>query len=440
MRGLIAALAFFAGGSAHAQSFLTTNGRLSFSAYVEEDVRLGVPADGPSFIERSRTIGSARIESKPVPHLRALFDGRFLATVESRDETPRNPLRNDVDALFVEVDRPFAAPIRLRAGRQTIRWGSGLLFNPTSVLNPPDLEDPLRYGAPLGNDMVRLEVLGDFHLDAILVPRFRAAFLPALDERAALAASGVPAAVLIANDPAWTVDVTPAFDEPHDPEGAIRISGKLPTADVDAALVGYRGHLPVPQLESASLDADFSAKTLAGTAHLFYPAYDLTGIDVASQLPLGPFGDAGAWLEAAWVMPKAYLREVVANGSLTRTYELQQPYARVATGLDHTTAGGLYTNLQFVRGFPEEVGKAAQGDYLVLVIERPFLRERLHLRIVSSLDLDDRSALAAPEISVTTNGVSLAVGAWRGTGGRDTKFGGDLTGPPVVYARARASF
>ena len=455
-------VALGAGGPARAHSLVESSAgepafaaSFSFSGSLEEDVRAGFPERGGVFVERARSAAAVRAEAKPARDVRAVLDARFLWLGDSRDASQaqlsdaaaRDPYRIDADALFVEADRLAGTRVRLRAGRQTIRWGSGLLFNPTSLVNPPDLEDPLRYGAPLGTEMIRLEWLGPVHVDAIAVPRFRPALLPVVSPRNALASSGIPAAVALARDPAWSIDVGSLATSPpptaDDAQGALRLSAKIPVVDIDASLTGYAGRTPIPQLRSADLTADFAAKTLTGTATFDYPRVAAGGADLATQIPLGSLGDVGAWFEGAWIVPTPMRRDVIANGVTTTTREFEDPYLRVATGIDRTTAAGLYVNLQFVRGFPEEFGKQSQGNYAVGVFDLPLFRERVHARLVAACELgrgNRTSGLLSPEIAWSREALTISLGGFGGIGTDDTKFGGPLTGPATAFGRARVSF
>lgn len=451
-------VALGAGGPATAQSLVDSSSgepAFSFSGSLEEDVRAGFPERGGVFVERARSAAAVRAEAKPARDVRAVLDARFLWLGDSRDASQaqlsdaaaRDPYRLDADALFVEADRLAGTRVRLRAGRQTIRWGSGLLFNPTSLVNPPDLEDPLRYGAPLGTEMIRLEWFGPVHADAIAVPRFRPALLPAVSQRDALASSGIRSAVTLARDPAWSIAVDTLATAPpptaDDAQGALRLSAKIPVVDVDASLTGYAGRTPIPQLRAADLTADFAAKTLTGTATFDYPRITAEGVDLATQIPLGALGDFGAWFEGVWVVPTPMRRDVIANGVTTTTREFADPYLRVATGIDRTMATGLYVNLQFVRGFPEEFGKRAQGNYAVGVFDLPLFRERVHARLVAACELgrgNRTSGLLSPEIAWSRDALTISLGGFGGIGADDTKFGGPLTGPATAFGRARVSF
>jgi hypothetical protein len=440
----------------------TPDPRWKFSGYVEQDGREGFPHDGSTFLERNRSILGARFELTPSAesNVRAVGDGRFLWLGNAQAQVPDElsvrgktaPYRIDGDALFAEVSRIGGTTARLRAGRQSIRWGSGLLFNPTTVVNPPDLEDPLRFGSPMGTEMLRADAsAGGVHAEAVFVPAFRPALLPQIDSRAALSLAGNSAASAIAADPSWTIAIDargpgprPTFDNAQE---AVRVSGRIPVplaiggSGVDAAAMFYRGRTAIPQLATADLTADFVAKSLTGTATLDYPRIEVFGGDLAWQVDLPLLGGAAAWAEGAWVVPEPRARTVTVNGSTAVTTDFRASYPRAVAGADHTTAGGFYLALEYVRGFVNEFGAPAQGNYAFAIADRPLFRERLHVRLVGGLSLDDRSALLAPQIDWTVaDAVTVTIGGYGGIGLASSKFGNALTGPPVAFARARLSF
>ncbi|HVO31766.1 MAG TPA: hypothetical protein VMV18_13560 [bacterium] len=414
-----------------------------------EDFRVESPDHAPADVERARTILSVRADVTS-SHSGAVLDARASwlghpPTGEARLTAPHTPLRLDADAVFLEARaRTGLGRLRVRAGVQTIRWGSGLLFNPTSVVNPPDLDDPLRFGAPLGNAMLRAEWLSPVHVDAVLVPWFRPPLLPEVDDRRALLASGVAAAESIARDPSWSIAVDSRAPDPPrtvgEMAGALRVSTRIPVVDVDASVMGYTGRMAVPQLASADLTADFAAHALSGTATLAWPRQSVAGADLAGQIPLGSWGDLGAWAEGAWVMPEPMRQDLTVNGIPGTTRILTEPYARAAAGIDHTFAGESYLALEYVRGFPDEVGAPAQREYALAIFDRPLFASRAHVRVVALSSLSDASALLSPELSVTADAVTLSLAAWAGIGRRENRLGYDRVGPPVGVARASLSF
>ena len=447
----LALLVDSSGAPAEAAAPVPTPTPFTVAGSVDSDVRWDFPHGIPknAALERARSTLAVRAEAQPADRIRAVLDARVQwlgepATSDSSaltTQSARDPIRVDADALFAEISR---GPIRFRAGRQTIRWGSGLLFNPTSVISPPDLEDPLRYASPLGNEMLRAEVkLGPLRLDAIGVPRFRPALLPPVSSRDVLRRSGVPAAITIADDPSWTIDLAAAnaFPPANDSgsHGA-RLSARIPALSLDASVMGYYGFTPVPQLGSADLAVDPVEHTLSGTVTLVYPRTAVAGVDLAAQIPLGRYGSLGAWFEGTWNKAQAWDQIVTINGSPATTRALEDPWTRAAAGVDHTTEGGLYASLQWVRGLPDETGADATRDYALLIAERPFARERFKARMVGAIALKDGSALAGPEVSASFDALTFSLGAYGGHGSDTQVLSERRLGPPILRFHALLAF
>lgn len=410
------------------------------AGFVEQDTRVGIPRDDAAFVERNRSAVGLRGEVKPAAKVRGVVDTRLLYLGEGED------FRLEADALFLEVERLGGAPLRIRAGRQVVRWGSGLVVNPTSTIGPSDFEDPLRFGQPIGTEMLRGDLtIAGVRLEGVFVPRFTGSRLPPIDARDALRASGNPIAESIADDEAWDVDLDLRVHRPDaeldNAQGAVRIAGTLPAVGVDLAASWYTGRTSIPQPRRVELNADFVAQTLDGAILLDHPGMHAWGADARGEIPAGPLGTIGAWAEAAWIQPIPMERVVIGNGMETRTREFEDDYARAAIGLDYTTSGGTFLGAQWSRGFLDEFGADAQGDYVVAVVDRALFRDRVRVRIVGFGSLDDESVLFAPDVAWSAaDAVTLSLGAYAGIGDRDSKFAGPLAGAPVVIARARLSF
>ncbi|MBW2523178.1 MAG: hypothetical protein JRI23_03345, partial [Deltaproteobacteria bacterium] len=103
-----------------------------------------------------------------------------LARHDFSDEARR---RIDVDEAFVDVGPAW---LSLRGGRLLETWGTASLYNPTDILNPRDLRDPIE-AEKLGVWALRLRsVLGPVALEGYLLPVPEAHPLPpitGLDDR-----------------------------------------------------------------------------------------------------------------------------------------------------------------------------------------------------------------------------------------------------------------
>lgn len=438
------------------------------SGYVEGDARAGltkaraaprgiVPLrETPrtdAYWERIQTSLALRVEGAPEPRLRVVADGRAVHRAEDGarrstlgERTPDPPWRIDGDALFVEARGLGAAGAGwIRLGRQSVRWGRGLVAAPASVVSPPDLEDPLRFGSPRGSQMVRALVpLGSrVKLEAIAVHSFQPALLPPVAPRDALATSGVPAAEAIADDPSWTVELR--LRDPLPPATfanaplAARVTSDLPFLNAEVGASWYRGRSPIPEVAAADLDVDFAGRRLGGEVLLVYPRLQMVGADAALDVPLPLVDAVGVFGEAAWIEPRAFARTTSALGVEQRSTVLDEPYARGVAGVER--AGDTYLALEWSRGFFDELGKSRQREYVFAIAERRFLRETVSVRVVAAHCLDDGSRLLAPEAAWSPrDAVTLTLAAYAGFGAADSKFAGPLAGDRVVLGRARASF
>lgn len=415
--------------------------------YVEGDVRV---AEGLEW-ERIQTSLALRVEGEPAPRLRIVADGRVLHRGEPGahpsvvgERAPIHPWRVDGDALFVEA-RGFGGPGGwIRLGRQTVRWGRGLVAAPASFVSPPDLEDPLRFGSPRGSEMVRVLLpLGPLRLEGVAVHSFHPALLPPVDARTALASSGVPAAEAIARDPEWTIDLR--LHDPLPPPRfadtplAARVTGDLPFLGGELGASWYRGRSFLPEVARATLDVDFANRALGGDVRLVYPHVQSFALDTVLEVPVPVLEAVGVFGEAAWIEPRGFERTTSALGAEQRSTVLDEPYIRGVAGVER--AGATYVALEWSRGFFDEFGADRQHDYLFAIVERRFLRETVTVRVVAAASLDDGSRLLAPDIAWSPrDAITLSLGAYAGAGGGASKFGGPLAGDRVVLTRARASF
>ncbi len=431
-------------------------------ASLASDFRAAV-APVPAAPIAPRLTFAVRADSAPVPFLRsslrAVVDARIHWLGRMRPDEravldgagPLDPFRVDADAAFAEVEPLLDGRVRLRAGRQTVRWGGGLFVNPTSVVSPPDLEDPLRFGSPTGNEMLRAEVdLGSVRLDAIAVPRFRPALLPSLDARqllrAGLAGGGVDgdlaeAARAIADDPSYSIRLAANHDlpasTPANAQAAARLSTSVPALRVDLAAVAYHGRTPLPQLATADVTVDLAARALDAELTLVHPRISVFGGEAVGEIPLGRSGAVGWWAEGVWVDPVPIRRRILVASLPDDGVAFERSYPRAAAGLERHGAAGSYVSLQAVHGLFDEFGADAQGNYAVAVVERPLFRERLRLRLLAVHALDDGSRLLAPEAGWSNDHLSLRAGLLLPQGTDRTTFGTPAT-PSLAYVKVES--
>lgn len=86
-----------------------------------------------------------------------------LDDVRTRERS--DPVELESDALYITLSDFLADGVEVRAGRQVVGWGAADRFNPTSVLNPLDLEDPIEFGARVPNEMLVLSYTAPWTVD-----------------------------------------------------------------------------------------------------------------------------------------------------------------------------------------------------------------------------------------------------------------------------------
>ncbi len=104
----------------------------------------------------------------------------------------------ETDAAYLEFFDVGMDGIDVRVGRQIVEWGSADMFNPTSVVNALDLEDPLKFGKRVPNEMASItwnapwsleSAEGDLLFDELtvsftVIPSYRPSLLPRTGEAA----------------------------------------------------------------------------------------------------------------------------------------------------------------------------------------------------------------------------------------------------------------
>ncbi len=146
---------------------------------LESDLRLSLPGkDAPPGAEDVRII---RLDNTARLKLRA-DDGDVSGNLDIaliyrgfpqggltldgvHDRRSIDPYEIESDALFVTFSDLVVDGMELRVGRQIVQWGAADRFNPTSVLNPLDLEDPIEFGARVPNEMFVLSYTAPWSVD-----------------------------------------------------------------------------------------------------------------------------------------------------------------------------------------------------------------------------------------------------------------------------------
>lgn len=335
-----------------------------YNGSIESDVRFAFPGkDEPDGVADFRFVRSdtwARFTAKldvgwnirAVADLQVLFTGRTGVTggeqLIKRDAI--DPVQIESDAVFVEVLDLITDGLDLRLGRQVLRWGTGDQFNPTTNLNPLDLEDPLRFGERIANEMIVLSYtppietegdgdgpapLDDLNLTVAVAPFFRPAQLP---DSALLAFSDrsqfnrlVKSEQLkpLLEQEGWYLDAggevfydvrvdtpEPTFENL---QAAVRLAWAfygvdmsvswshgfhdLPRAEKVYASDLYLPKVPLApptDVKAVLEELDMTGTTVTNEVHLAYARKDVIGADFATSLDF--LGGMGVWAEFAWTI------------------------------------------------------------------------------------------------------------------------------------------
>jgi hypothetical protein len=176
------------------RGFISSDARFSLPGYFDKSLT----GDHPRFI-RNETWLNLRADLGVGRHVLATSDVSLVFTgkrdagtiAELGDRTKVDPFQIESDALFVTF-RDLGTPgFDISLGRMILPWGTGDMFNPTRKLNPLDLEDPLKFGESIANQMLVLEwapgwevegeedtIFAEPFLQVAVVPVFRGAMLP----------------------------------------------------------------------------------------------------------------------------------------------------------------------------------------------------------------------------------------------------------------------
>ena len=188
---------FFIGFSATAQKFM-------YKGSVYSDLRLAVPgkdkdpADHDFRFDRSdnslNLTGLFNWGSVDVyADLSFVFSGRSKVdrfhTLHERGSV--DPFYIESSGLYLRINDFVLDGLDLKIGRQIVEWGSADKFNPTSVINSVDLEDPMDFGRLVANEMIVLSyspgwmidgdetpIFDEFRMELVYVPMFRSSLLP----------------------------------------------------------------------------------------------------------------------------------------------------------------------------------------------------------------------------------------------------------------------
>lgn len=316
--------------------------------------------------------------------------------------------RIEANAAYIDIPNLFIEGLDLRVGQQIIAWGVGDQFNPTNVINAPDLEDPLRFGDQLANVMVKLDYspFEDFTFSGVMIPIFRPALLPrtaplgiAFAERLPFTDDALRYRIHSEN---WFIGengyptvvdqaivVLPDF-QLNNIQWAARLATTL--GDHDLAFLFYYGRSAMPQYFASvaqAIDApqcnpvnpsDCIDGKISTTIGLYFPRHYMLGFNAAGELPnplkllSKKIKNFGYRLELGLYFPEAVSNAILQKNlrfdsmpdqpdgeylysSGQRPYTIEDKvFAKWTLGIDYTFSSKYYLNMQWVHGLVDEYG------------------------------------------------------------------------------------
>lgn len=451
--------------------------RFDFDGYVASDIRFVVDkriigdSDGLVFY-RNENVLRLKLEGsygnvKGVADIR-LFARGFSNTFTIADLSIRekvDPFHIEIDSAYVSIANFFLKNLEVVVGRKIVSWGAADIFNPTDNINPDDLEDPLKFGENIANNIVQLKYTPSkyFNLEVVWVPVFRPAQVPPwtivgfddprlinirprniradvysfYDLRQGLAANG---AVFLTNGRVFL----PKTSGANSMVGA-KISSTVGTFDLSLSYFYGRDDLPLPRRATAVIGTTSDGKSeITTNIELEFPKMQVFGFDISGDLSF--LWNIGFRAEFALFLPerRTMVFDLPIVGRLDSTIVPSTPFWKLTVGLDYTFTSWLYMQLMVLRGFIDEFGHGNMHWYVVLGADMKFLNDKLLFRLFAVMNAEDASTILYPQLTLRPwNNMELAFGALvyiAGKGGRESKFGHPVAGPSQVFMQAKFQF
>lgn len=407
--------------------------KYDFGGSIQSDLRFRLQSEGvgqyydkaelPAGVERNQNLVSLKFKAKYGSFAGVASADVYLNAVGTKlkafgDLSSYNavqPFTFEPQSVYVEGKSLLLKGLDLRIGNQIVAWGVADQFNPTNLLNPDDLRDPLLFGKQQPNFMVKLDYwLNDkFSMSGVLVPVFKPALLPVSSALGSVDLQRMPfvddafrrrvesdfamAASAMGGYPTVVNSITPVLPSAsaENMQFAYRLAGSL--GEQDIALSYYLGRTDFPQpfsnhtrqVDGRQCDPAKPSRCTLGTLRtdtlLGYPRMHAWGLNMSGEF--NPFkwisqsiNGIGYRLEAAVIVPeRATLR--LTQDALPALfwpageYDYQgngkpggrqpdvvspTPFLKWTLGLDYTFGEHVYANAMWVHGMVDELGA---GDF-----------------------------------------------------------------------------
>jgi len=474
-----------------------------FGLNISSDIRADVDrVDKPGFSRNeNRVEGKVSYKANEHIELVAALDAVFIGFTQDNklmgltDRTNVDPFRLESDAAYVDL-LDIAKGLDMRIGRQIVQWGAADMINPTDNVCPDDLSDPLKFGKNIANQMIKVDYSpwGSMTFTAIWVPVFRPAQLP-VSVNAAMtdATNEFPfaspqarargenlRAIWLDNPDTYdlrTPDVDVDVPDFSFDNSQVALKAEWEAGGWDMSLSYYKGFDDMPVLIDVKSTVDVMEGEKLGVnsaVKMAYPRMQVLGFDLSGQLPF--LDNMGFWVEGAVIFPEKKLLSIDLTGVvpgaevITSPVVDDNPFFKATVGADYTPISWMMLNVQYVRGFIDEFGAYALGNYMVGVVDTKFLSDRLGIRVAGITQLprkDDDIDLPDPALGLTRDSPSygahdngyitsyvffpqVMVNPWGALeiigggyflfGPKESKFGQIGAGSSLVFLKAQVGF
>lgn len=379
----------------------------SLPTYSEETLRLGGDIRSNLYIGLvygdvynyfNANVVTLKGESKPSENIQGSFEIRFKN--ENISEIQRlsdlkyrryvEPASLQFYEGYIQFNSLFIKEMDLRFGKQRIAWGTADGFNPTDNFSPLDLEDPLDFKNKLSVWALSANIYySSFDLQFVFQPLFEPALLPNIQ---LVSPESNRIMQRYQNRLSEPLILLPEFRAKNFIYGLrLRYKGEL----FDISLSYFRGFGVIPVTRDIKIETSGFALSSV-TPVLSYPLQDIVGFDIAMNL-----FDIGIFGEMAIVLPEGVELNYYVNGNRLEDKDKKmfgipeniisvedRPYIKFAGGIDYTIRGGYYLNIQYVRGFFNELSYSAINNYIFAYIRKEFFDSTLQVQPTFGFEFD----------------------------------------------------
>jgi len=293
-----------------------------------------------------------------------------------------DPYNLEIREAYVQINGFLSKNLDLKIGRQFIVWGTADKLNPTSNLNPYDMEDILDFGRHRASDAINMNYYfsNDYSLQVVFIPFFHPVNMPIGIFADALSPSISLSQGMVLRGMSDTL-LMPKYNLQESSTAGFKFKGYFKGIDFSLSYLWGRDGLPI------------------ATRNTFIPIDNLGGININSQLSFTRTHIIGAdlstsivgigfWAEAAAFIPE---NNVIMTNDLSALYPLSpipvtmdtmlldktKPYIKFIVGGDYNFSDGSYINIQYLHGFINETGSDNLNDYFFMRWEKKFFNEKL---------------------------------------------------------------